>query len=86
MRQVETIKCTHVVVRVSLGFYDAEDNLVREEVFPQSGGIPGLTTLFHPHPEQLANLIELCREQAWAKLAAEAAESAAEPAEGSGAG
>ena len=72
MRSIYTIKCTHVDAQVSLGYYDAEGNLIGEEVFPQSQG--GLVTarLFHPHIDQLRSLIETCVEQAWAKLTAQA--------------
>ena len=93
MARVKNIKCTHVVAQVSLGFYDAEGNLVREEVFPQNQGALNVARLFYPHPEQLTALIELCTEQAWAKLDAEAAaeapaagpDEAATPSPGKGA-
>ena len=83
---VHAIKCTHVVAQVSLGFYDSEGNLLREEVFPQSGGSPGLATLFHPHAVQLGKLIEMCLGQAWEKVAAEDAAEEQGPAGGSSSG
>lgn len=72
MKHIQDIKCTHVDAQVSLGFYDAEGNLVREEAFPPRDGSLQFARLFHPHPEELSGLISLCVEQALAKLAAEA--------------
>ena len=68
MQQVVTVKCTHVVAQVGLGFYDAEGNLVGEEMFPQSGGELIVAKLFHPHQDQLGALIEMCVQQAWQKI------------------
>jgi hypothetical protein len=31
--QVKTIKCSHVLAQVSVGFYDADGNLVGEEMW-----------------------------------------------------
>jgi hypothetical protein len=67
-QRVVAIKCTHVVAHVSLGFYDAEGNLVGEELFPQNQGNVIRAQLFHPHQDQLVRLIETCVEQAWAKI------------------
>ena len=30
MKPISSVKCTHIVAQVSLGFYDAEGNLVGE--------------------------------------------------------
>lgn len=68
MTQVRTIRCTHVLAQISLGFYDEEGNLVSEETFPQVNGSIAAARLFYPHSEQLANLIEICVRQAWEKL------------------
>jgi hypothetical protein len=68
MKQIQTIKCTHVDAQVSLGFYDAEGNLVREEAFPQSAGSLQVARLFHPHEEQLGFLIRMCVQQAWEEI------------------
>src|SRR5258708_1942431 len=69
--QIETVKCTHVVAQVSVGFYDAEGNLVGEEMFPQSGENLIAAKIFHPHEEQLRTLVQHCTQQAWEKLVAE---------------
>jgi len=71
LKQVTTVKCTHVIAQVSLGYYDEEGNLIGEELFPQSGGNVIAAKLFHPHAEELARLIEMCAQQAWEKLAAQ---------------
>lgn len=71
MKPVAAIRCTHVVAQVSLGYYDAEGNLVGEETFPQLEGNPTVAKLFYPHAEQLATLITGCVEHAWAKLQAQ---------------
>jgi hypothetical protein len=68
MDRIATVKCTHVMAQVSLGFYDEEGNLVGEETFPRLNGNVIVAKLFYPHMEQLASLIETCVEQAWAKL------------------
>lgn len=72
MKPVKTIKCTHVIAQVGLGYYDAEGNLVSEEMFPQSGGNVIVAKLFHPHAQELASLIEACVAQAWEKFNAQA--------------
>lgn len=71
LKQVETVNCTHVIAQVSLGYYDGDGNLIGEELFPQSGGNVIAAKLFHPHPEELMHLIEMCVQQAWEKLAAQ---------------
>jgi hypothetical protein len=86
MLPVKTIKCTRVVAQVSLGFYDAERNLLREELFPQSEDRLGAATLFHPHLEQLGKLVETCREQARTEVAAEVAAGAIPGQDGADAG
>ena len=68
-RVIQQVRCLNVVAQVSLGYYDAEGNLIGEELFPQVDGNVLTAKLFHPHPEQLARLIETCVEQAWAKQA-----------------
>jgi hypothetical protein len=67
-RQIVSVRCTHVLVQVSVGFYDQEGNLVGEETFPQSDGAVIAAKLFHPHGEQLVSLINSCIEQALARL------------------
>jgi hypothetical protein len=67
-KPIAAVRCTHVVAQVSLGFYDAEGHLVGEETFPQGEGSVLVAKLFHPHPQQLAGLIETCVQQAWQKL------------------
>lgn len=71
LKQVKTVKCTHVIAQVGLGYYDEDGNLIGEEMFPQSGGNVIAAKLFHPHAEELARLIEMCVQQAWEKLAAQ---------------
>lgn len=67
MPGIKTIRCTHVLAQVSLGFYDEAGNLVSEETFPQVEGNVAAARLFHPHSEQLNNLISTCIDQAWVK-------------------
>src|SRR5437879_13484268 len=70
LKQIHTVSCTHVIAQVSLGFYDADGNLVGEETFPQGDTGPLVAKLFHPHSQELASLIATCVEQAWQKLRA----------------
>lgn len=72
MKQVKTIKCTHVIAQVALGYYDGEGNLVGEETFPQAGENVIVAKLFHPHTQELALLIDVCVAQAWEKFNAQA--------------
>lgn len=68
LKQVHTVRCTHIVAQVSMGFYDADGNQVGEEIFPQGESGPLVAKLFHPHTEELASLISTCVDQAWEKL------------------
>src|SRR5713101_5999838 len=70
MSHIRTVKCTSVLAQVNLGFYDVVGNLVGEETFPQVDGNVAAARLFHPHPEQLGSLVDLCVQQAWEKLRA----------------
>jgi hypothetical protein len=71
LKQVNALKCTHVIAQVGLGYYDEDGNLIGEEMFPQSGENVIAAKLFHPHTEELVHLIEMCVQQAWEKLAAQ---------------
>jgi hypothetical protein len=71
LKQVNTIKCTHVIAQVALGYYDAEGNLIGEEMFPQAGGNVIVAKLFYPHTAELSSLITACVQQAWEKLSAQ---------------
>ncbi len=81
MKQIQTVKCTHVDAQVSLGYYDADGNLVGEEVFPQSQGNLIVARLFHPHTEQLTSLIEQCIKQAWEQIQGDAQADGPRPAQ-----
>ena len=70
LKQIRTVRCTHIMAQISLGFYDANGNLIGEEVFPQGDTGPLVAKLFHPHAEELVSLIEMCVGQAWEKLSA----------------
>jgi hypothetical protein len=71
MSEIARIRCTHVLVQVNLGYYDADGNLVGEETFPRSEGEVITAKLFHPHADQLLKLIEACTAQAAERLAAQ---------------
>jgi len=70
MAQVHVVRCNQVVAQVSLGYYDAEGNLVGEAIFPQGETGPSVARLFHPHGEQLVSRVEWCVQQAWEALRA----------------
>lgn len=70
--QIKTVKCTHVVAQVSVGFYDAEGNLISEALFPQVEGRAVPARLFYPHERALVALIDACIQQACHSLGATA--------------
>ena len=68
LKPVTTVRCNHVLAQITLGYYDAEGNLVAEETFPQADGGVLSARLYHPYAAELASLINLCIDQAWEKL------------------
>jgi hypothetical protein len=68
MKQIKSVRCTHVIAQVCLGCYDENGNLVGEAMFPQVEGSAVPAKLFHPHDQELTHLIAACIEQGWEKL------------------
>jgi hypothetical protein len=68
LKPVAVVKCNHVSAQITLGYYDAEGNLVAEEAFPQTQGTGLTARLYYPYAEELSSLIDLCIDQAREKL------------------